>query len=141
MPKNGLSVSARPYTFGSPGLSGPIAGRAIYDAPSGGNLLLVLPHATPRAIPGAGPADAGGAGYLSLVITAMQSYPDGTAYSGSISAGAVIGTCYDENEVLGRGSTVQGGSYVPAAINSSPLSAGVGLIINRGVLQAASTWA
>ena len=43
------------------------AGRAIYDAPTGGNLLLVMPFATPYAR-GRLPWDAGDVGHLRLFL-------------------------------------------------------------------------
>lgn len=135
-PKSGLSVSTKPFNFGFANVTGPIAGRAIYDAPTGGNLLLVLPHATSRPIPGGGPVDAGADNFISLIFTALQSLADGAVYSGSIAAGAVAGSCYDQADVLGSSSTVLGGNLVPAAINTSPLSAGVQLALNRGLLTA-----
>lgn len=121
-----------PYSFGNPALSGPIAGRAVFDAPIGGNLLLVMPRATPPT-PG-GALDSGEAGFLSLTFTALQAYPDASAFSGSFAAGAVLGTCYDELEVLGGGGRVVGGNYASAAISSSPMMAGVALAIRRGFL-------
>ena len=47
-PVDGVTVSAVPYAFGMT-VRGAV-GRAIYDAPTGGNLLLVCPFATPRPI-------------------------------------------------------------------------------------------
>lgn len=137
-PRNGLSLSVTPYSFGYPAMTGPVAGRAIFDAPTGGNLLLVLPHATPRPI--AGPIDTADAGFISLFFTAMQNYPDGSAFSGAFTAGSTVGSCYDELEVLARGAKVAGGGYVPAAINSSPMTAGVALTVKRGLLSATSAW-
>ena len=139
-PVRGRSVSTVPYTFGNPAISGPIAGRAIFDAPVGGNLLLVMPRATPPYV--GGPVDEGEAGFLSLIFTALQAYPDAAAFSGSFAAGAVLGTCYDQNEVLGPSGMVVGvsGNYGPAAIASSPMTAGVALTIRRGLLAATSAW-
>lgn len=95
-----------------------------------------MPHASPRPIPGAGPIDAGDAGFLSIQLTALTGYADASAFSGSIAAGSVCGTAWDALDVLGPSSTTQGGNLVPSAINSSPLSSGVQLVINRGVLAA-----
>lgn len=134
-PKKGVSVSSRPYSFGTPGLGAAMAGRAIYDAPTGGNLIAVMPFASPRPVPQGGPTDAGDAGWLTLVFTALAAYPDGDAYSGTVAAGAVIGICYDEAAVISRNAVASPSGY-QLQVNSAPLSAGVGLTITRGTLRA-----
>ena len=143
IPKAGMSGSSKPYTFGpafGSGVSGQLVGRAVYDSPSGGNLLLIMPFPSTRPLPASGPLDMGDDGFLSLTFTAMQSFPDGSAYSGSWTAGSAIGTCYDRAGVLGPSGMVQGGGYVPASIASTTLTCGANLVIVRGVLQATSTF-
>ena len=108
---SGVTVAANPYTFGQ-AVSGTIAGRAIYDAPTGGHLLVVLPVATPYAIPSQG--DVGDVGALRFTMTALAAYPRAEAYTGFFPAGATLGTTQD-------------GSTVTTGTNES---------ITRGVLAA-----
>jgi hypothetical protein len=140
VPRNGVSVSTTPFTFGNPALpTTVIAGRAVFDFLD--NLLLVLPHATPRPIPGGGPIDALETGSLFLSFAALAPYLDGAGYSGSIAAGAQAGSCWDVADILGPGSTVSaGGTLVPRSIASAPMTAGVGLAINMGQLRAAGAF-
>ncbi|MBV8524979.1 MAG: hypothetical protein JOY71_23145 [Acetobacteraceae bacterium] len=132
VPRNGVCTNSRPWNFGfcKPG---PLAGRAIYDQPTGGNLLLVMPFFTARPTPGGGPADAGDVGDIVLTFTALQGLLEGDAFSGSLAAASVVGTVYDRQDIVGP--VVSGGGY-QLVTNSSQLSTGVALVINRGVLAA-----
>lgn len=131
----GVCFSANAYSFGST-VRGAV-GRAIYDAPSGGNLLLVMPFAMPTA-PARLPWDSGAQGHLRLFLTALQPYLSGRAYTGRLSAGAVIGAASDLHDLVNAADLSQDPANPPPLINLAPLSAGVALSINRGVLQAAS---
>ncbi len=134
----GRAVSANPYTFGYLTLDA-LAGRAIYDAPTGGNLLLVLPLAAPRPRYLQGLADANEAGALHMQLDALAAFPDGDAYSGTFAAGALMGRAWDDAAIISRGVVDPAtGSYVTTA-SDAPLSAGVALIVNRGVLMAAAS--
>lgn len=144
-PVDGVTFSTVPYTFGmgvrwinnGQQLFPTPAGRAIYDAPTGGNLLLVLPFATPYAR-GRLPWDAGDVGHLRLFFTALQGTHRGEAYTGRIAAGAMAGLCSDIYDVVTTAdlSQVQGQSR--PLINAGAMTAGVGLSVNRGVLQAST---
>ena len=143
-PANGASVNVGGFDFGLPGVQG-TAGRAIWSAPIGGALLAVLPHASTR-LPQGGSADRGDAGYITLIISALATFPDGTAFTGTFSAGATLGLVYDRDEIVGWSSTApnpasgvtvlpRGGQFL--AVRASPLTAGVALAVSRGLLQAA----
>lgn len=145
MPVSGVSVNVRPWDFGLVNESPPIVGRAVYDAPTGGNLLLVLPHAAARA-PSGGSTDRGDGGDITLNITAFASYPDGGAFNGNFAAGASLGICYDKAEIVGWASTQpnavsgvtvlsRGGLYLQ--VQASTLTTGAGLTITRGMAVAA----
>jgi hypothetical protein len=129
---NGVCRNAIPWTFGQ----GPrgFTCRAIYDAPTGGNLMLLMPFPTPLAI-GRLPWDFGDVGALRLVFSALATYPDSDAYSGTLAAASVIGTCNDSYDVVNQlGNVVPvSGTYAPV-INTAVLYSGVALTITRGVL-------
>jgi hypothetical protein len=140
---NGVSVSSRGYDFGNVGVESNVVGRAIFDAPLGGNLLAVLPHAAPRP-PQGGSIDRGEAGYLTLIVTALAAYPDGGAFSGNFAAGATLGVAYDGDEVIGWASTMpnpasgvtilpRGGQFL--RVRASILTGGVALAVASGVLS------
>ncbi len=76
----GVAVTAVPFTFG-PAVtsSGTFAGRAIFDAPTAGNLLLVLPFPSARP-PSARLSDAGDVGAIRLLFDALATYPNGDAF-------------------------------------------------------------
>ena len=82
------------YRFGfPPGVGGSITARAIYDAPTGGNLLMVLPLAAAYTIPSSGDAvDVGG---IKLTFTALAALQFGEGYVGNIAASAALGTTQD----------------------------------------------
>ena len=97
-----------------------------------------MPLFSPKSLP-SGPgsfSDGGEAGFLPLLFTALTGYPGASAYSGSISSGSVCGSAWNALDILGPSSTTQGGNLVAQQINSPPLSAGVQLSFNRGVLTA-----
>lgn len=126
---DGNCFNSNAYTFGMT-VRG-FSGRAIYDAPAGGNLLLVLPFPTPLA-PGRLPWDTLDAGTLRLTFTAMQPYHNGLAYTGTILAGAVAGTCNDAADIQNTAQSVAGNPL--PIINTAPMTAGVGLTITRGTV-------
>ena len=147
-PTDGIAFSANAFSFGQALRAGAV-GRAIYDAPTGGNLLLVLPFPVPLAT-GRLPWDAGEAGHLRLFFTALQQIHRGAAYTGRIAAGAMAGLCSDAYDLVnpvdvsGRTSGITGTAYDPLMgnprplINTATMLAGVALSINRGVLQASA---
>ncbi len=134
-PVNGVCVNTIAYAFGQR-VTGAI-GRAIYDAPTGGNLLLVMPHPTPIA-PGRLRWDAGEAGHLRLFLTALQPYLRGASFTGRLAAASLIGATSDAFDIVNPVSTSTDPANPQPLINTAPLSSGVALSINRGVLQAAS---
>ncbi len=147
-PVDGIAFNANPFTFGMALRAGAV-GRAIYDAPTGGNLLLVLPFPTPIAT-GRLPWDSGEAGFLRLFFTALQQVHRGASYTGRIAAGAMAGLCSDSADVVspsdtsGRTPGLAPGAYDPLMgnprplINTATMTAGVALSLNRGVLEAAA---
>ena len=132
----GVAVSSVPFTFRpTTTASGSFAGRAIYDAPTGGNLLLVLPFPSART-PSGRATDAGDVGYVRLLFDALATYPTGDAFSGTFALGATVGQWYDDLSLnVPWMVQVSGGRYVPSA-NTMPITAGVALTITRGVLRA-----
>ena len=147
-PTDGIAFSAIPYTFGQALRAGAV-GRAIYDGPVGGNLLLVLPFPVPLAT-GRLPWDTGEAGHLRLFFTALQQIHRGGAFTGRIAAGAMAGLCSDAYDLVNpvdvssRTAGITGTAYDPLTgnprplINTAQMLAGVALSIDRGVLQAAA---
>ncbi len=96
----GLTVNATPFTFGQAPLP-VVAGRAIFDAPTGGHVLVVLPLAAPYTVPANGDqADVGG---LRFTFAALATYTAAEAFTGSFASGAVLGATPD-------GSTVTAGT-------------------------------
>jgi len=128
----GVCYNAMPWTFGQ----GPrgFTSRAIYDAPTGGNLMMIAPMPMPLAA-GRLPWDFGDVGALRLVFSALATYPDGDAFTGTLAATSVIGTCNDSYDVVNQlGNVVPAsGTYTPV-INVATLYSGVALTITRGVL-------
>ena len=143
-PEDGVCFSTVPYTFGQAvrwmnngqQLFPAPVGRAIYDAPTGGRLLLVLPFPQPFA-PGRLPWDAGDPGHLRLFFTALQQTHRGAAYTGQIPAGAMAGLCNDGYDVVTLHDIGQVQGQERPLINTGTMTAGVGLTMTRGVLAAA----
>jgi hypothetical protein len=108
----GVAKIGTTYTF--PAVAGTMAGRAIYDQPTGGNLLMVMPLATPVVL--GSTKDTGDVASIVLTITALAPYQYSAAYSGTFLAAAVLGTDTD----------------------GSVLTGGVALTIARGELRATS---
>lgn len=102
--QSGVVTNTTPFNFG-PQASGTIAGRALYDAAAGGNLLAVIPLASPISVP---PADQGEAGKIRLTLTALAGAPAGRTFSGVLATGTAIGTTSD-------GATVSSGSRLRIA--------------------------
>ncbi|MBV9859878.1 MAG: hypothetical protein JO038_07240 [Alphaproteobacteria bacterium] len=136
-----VSRNSRAWSFGALG-AGPLAGRAIYDAPTGGQLLLVLPYGSgPRPAPMNGPVDSGQPGDISLIFSGVQPLGDAAeAWSGTYPAGAVIGTCFDTNDIAGR-SVVTGGRY-GLVFSAGAMSVGSvpQIFIAGGRLMATDRW-
>ena len=135
-PQDGIAFSANPYTFGQAVRSGAV-GRAIFDAPSAGNLLLVMPFPTPIARDRL-PWDSGETSHIRLFFTALQQSHRGAAYTGRIAAAAMAGLCSDANDIISRNDITQSLGNPRPLINTAMMTAGVALSINRGVLQASS---
>ena len=117
----GLTVNAQPYTFGQ-GVTGTIAGRAVYDAPTGGRLLLVLPSAAPIAIPSQG--DRGDVGALRFTLAPLAGYSRVDAFSGSFALGSILGNTPDGSTVTaGTNETITRGVLAanPGSIDALPL--------------------
>ena len=135
VPTDGVSMSSIPYGFGM--LRTGAIGRAIYDAPTGGNLLLVLPFPTPlstwRPL-----WDGGDVGVIRLVFTVMAGIHRGAAYTGRLAAGTEMGTCSDLYDIGGPTDVSQGLGNPRLAIATATMTAGVALSIARGTLTAAS---
>ncbi len=134
IPKAGVCVNSVPYNFGRSVRPG--VGRAIWDAPSGGNLLLLLPLTSPApaARPNWDQQDVGG---LRLVFTALTSYLDGTSFNAALaSPSQICGTCNDSFDIISRGAVVnpQNGFYVDQ-INTAQMTAGAYLQAYGGVLS------
>jgi hypothetical protein len=134
----GVSRNTVPYSFGSTG-SGSIVGRALFDAPTGGNLVAVIPLATAITAP---PVDQADSGTITLNVAALAAYQVGRSYSGTIAAGATIGTS-------GDGSTVTAGikdairqGYLTAALPNfdasylGPVTQTTGFAITSLTIQA-----
>lgn len=139
----GRAVNATSITFqgGSAPAGTVLAGRAIYDAPTAGNLLLVLPFGSgPRTVAPSGPVD-----FIDATQITLEGASFTQAFSGQFIAGATLGTCYDAKDIIGPrtpapGELQDGFGYV-LIVNRAVLSCGVSLVVNRGVLQSASSFA
>lgn len=91
-PTFGKSVNSIPFSYASVTI-GTIAGRALYDAPTGGNLLVVMPLASPLAVPSQG--DRGDVGSLSLTVTALVGAFNGSFSQAAVASAAAVGTTQD----------------------------------------------
>ncbi len=124
VPRNGVSKLAAPFTFGFAAV-GQTVGRGLWSQPAGGTLLLVLPYGTgARRQPGGGPIDARDVGDITLFLPAMAAFPDGFAFTGTLTAGtATIGTVYDAIDEGHAPLAMQAGpgGVVPKAIVTAPL--------------------
>ncbi len=94
-PVKGVAPLGNPVTFG---LATPVAGRAIYDAPTAGNLLMVMPATTTLLASGL----TYDVGALRITITAMLPYQFGEAYIGKVAAATAFGLTTEGN-VLSSG--------------------------------------
>ena len=127
------------FPFGTFTYSTMVVGFAVFDAVSGGNLLLIIPFGSgtrpAAALSAFGPWQPG-----DLVLEGVAFDP---AYSGAIAAGATAGSCYDRSDIVGPRTPEPGEAQGPDGyvmlINRGTLTASVALAVNRGVLQAAST--
>ena len=107
----GVVVNRVPYSFGN-GTGGSVAGHAVYDAPTGGNLLLVIPLASTFSPP---PADQGDVGALSITVTNLAVAVPAT-YSGTYAAGGTVGTTPDGSTVTaGSAAAISHGSFAARA--------------------------
>jgi hypothetical protein len=105
----GLVTSGNYYSFSQSGTGGAtIAGRAVYDAATGGNLLAVIPVATSVVLPTYG--DRGSPGSLQFTLTGYSGVYSADAISANWLAGTTIGTAPDGSSVsvgvnvqMGRG--------------------------------------
>ena len=137
VPKSGITRNAVPFSFGF-GL-GTIAGRAIFSSPTGSELLLALPFATPYAY-GSQP-DVWDAGAVGLLFSDLLNFdPTGAASSFLYAAGAVLGTCWnDPRDFIGYTPALSpAGVTLPAPARkfaTGAMVAGVPLSMKRGVLS------
>lgn len=92
---NGISNSAVPYTYAQ-AVTGSLAGHAVYDALTGGNLLAVLPYVTSYTIPSIG--DRGDVGALRINVPAAAGMP-AEALNATYQTGATLGTTSDGSAV------------------------------------------
>lgn len=94
----GVVVNGNYFTFSQAGTGGAtIAGRAIYDAVTGGNLLAVIPVATALVLPTYGDrVDVGG---LKFTLTGYSAVLNADAITANWAAGASIGTTADGSTV------------------------------------------
>ncbi len=136
-PVNGICFSATAFSFGQAFMPNGVVGRAIYDAPTGGNLLLVLPFPIPLAGTRL-PRDSGDQNFLRLAFSALTGVMTGAAYTGRIAADAAAGLTSDRCDIVTMNDLSQSMSSPRPLINTATMTAGVTLSINRGVLQAAS---
>ena len=132
------AVNSREFSFPygiANGWTAP-AGRAEYDAPVGGNLLLVLPYGDGARTRPVEVCEAG-----DLVLEGLALRP---AFSGQVAAGAILGACYDKADIVGPRTPavdeVQGPSGFVEVVNRGAVTAGVALVLNHGVLQSAARW-
>lgn len=108
-PVFGVTVNRGAFSFGN-AVTGPIAGRAIYDAATGGNLVLILPFAAAQTVT----IDQGDVGAISLTVTGLTTLQNAANFSAPYAAGGTVGTMAD-------GSTATAG--VVASISKGALSA------------------
>jgi hypothetical protein len=87
-PVKGVSPLGNPVSFQ---IAATIAGRAIYDAPTGGNLIMVMPVAATITSPGVN-YDVGA---IKLTFTALAPYQFGETYIGKVAATTAMGTTSD----------------------------------------------
>ena len=110
----GASVNATPLSFGAGGV-GPIAGRAVYDAPAGGNLIAVIPLATPLVQTPQNLADVGS---IRLTIAALSAFQNSKLYSGTVAPGAALGATPDGSTVTAGVKDVFRSGVLTAALPS-----------------------
>lgn len=108
----GYSPSSIPYSFGN-GAEGAVAGRAVFDAPTGGNLILVLPLAT--AINISPPIDQADVAAIKLTITALAAYQNAKVFYGSLPAATAIGFTADGSVISTGGKDVIRAGVLTAA--------------------------
>ncbi len=109
-PAFGKAVNQNPYSFAS---TGTIAGRALYDAATGGNLAAVMPLAAAQVI--SQPGDRGDVGSLSLTVNALVGVPNGSFSQAAVASGAVIGPSQDgTNATAGSALTITRGELYKA---------------------------
>lgn len=92
---SGVASQAIPYTYAQ-GVTGNIAGHAVYDALTGGNLLIVIPYAATTAIPSIG--DRGDVGSLKITVPAAAGFP-AEGLNATYQAAATLGTTPDGSTV------------------------------------------
>jgi hypothetical protein len=107
---NGYLASALRFQFASPSAGLTFTGRAIFDAPTGGRLLMVIPATFTPPYPG----DVGETGSVSFTLSNSTGLL-GDAISATYATGATLGT-------------MSSGSLVTTGTNVS---------VSRGVLQGA----
>ena len=138
----GLARSTAPVRFPAAGVTGALAGLGLFSSPTGGALLLAMPFAAGRANVGGGTAYQAGTGDIALIFDALAANANPASEPNQpFASGATVGSWWDAPAlgplavVPAPGAFVPSGGYVPAFVNSAPLTAGVGLVIQRGVLN------
>ena len=116
--KGGLLVRSLPFAYAS-AVQGPIAGRALYDAPNGGNLILVSPLPAGYVIPVTG-GDREDVGSGGIALTGQSALIDPTAFSGVFAPAATIGTNANGTVYAGIGGTIRRGVLYGAIAFSDP---------------------
>ena len=95
----GVISQATPYTFAQT-VGGSIAGHAIYDALTGGNLIAVIPYAASYAIPSGG--DRGDVGSIKVTVASAAGYnPDG--FNAVFQTGATLGATVADGSTVSTG--------------------------------------
>ena len=94
----GVVVNTNSITFPQVGTGNAVlAGRAVYDAPTGGNLVLVLPVATAYSVPTIG--DRLDTGAVKFTIAGYTGTVSADVISAAWQAGTAIGTTTDGSSV------------------------------------------
>jgi hypothetical protein len=95
---NGVIAQANSFTFAQAGTAGAsLAGRAVYDASTGGNLQLVIPLAATATVPSYG--DRGDVGSLKFTLAGSPNLTSLDGYVASYAAGATLGATPDGSSV------------------------------------------
>jgi hypothetical protein len=137
----GVAKNSTPYQF-TRGLP-PMAGLALFNAPTGGTCLFT--YAFPAIVAYGSLGEGGDAGTLCFTFTDLLNDPTGGVGTfGPYSEGQAIGTGYeDPRDYAGMSPALSpSGATLPPpfrTFNTGPLTAVTPLLISRGVLQLQGT--